>query len=415
MKICYVSAFPPSERMLNEYAFHIVRTVKEDPANSVTVLGDKQPTPVRELEGFDVVRCWSFNSPTNAFRILEKIRELKPDVVWFNLLFATFGNQHNPAAAFLGLFTPALVRAAGYPTHITLHHLMDHIDLEHARVRNPFLYRLAGWTATKALLMSNSVSVLLPAYQKTLVERYRAKNAHLNPHGIFCSQPEQPDMSRRGNPEHRILAMGHWGTYKRLEMLMEAFPAVASRVPNVKLVIAGCDHPMTPGYIESAAQKYGHDRRIEFAGYVPEANIPELFRGISVLLMPYSSSTGSSGVAHQAAEYGVPILCADIPDFREMAEHEGLAIDFYSVNESASFASSVVQMLNSPARLAEMSEKNYRAAQRMTMPSVVQRYLQLFEQSLSQEKPAGDFAGGRVVTSFQGKTVLELGKNPADK
>src|SRR4029077_18284703 len=111
----------------------------------------------------------------------------------------------------------------------------------------------------------------------------------------------------------------------------------------------------------------------------------------------------------------VPILCADIPDFREMAEHEGLAIDFYSVNDSASFASSVVQMLNSPARLAEMSEKNYRAAQRMTMPSVVQRYLQLFEQSLSQEKPAGDFAGGRVVTSFQGKTVLELRKNPADK
>ena len=414
MKICYVSAFPPSERMLNEYAFHIVRTVKEDPSNSIIVLGDKQPHPVQELDGFDVVRCWNFNSLANPFRILAKIRELKPDVVWFNLLFATFGNQRNPAAAFLGLFTPALVRAAGYPTHITLHHLMDHIDLQHAGVPNPLLYRLAGWSATKALLMSNSISVLLPAYQKTLVEKYKARNAYLSPHGIFCSRPEPPDMTLRGNPEHRILAMGHWGTYKRLEMLMEAFPAIAKRVPNVKLVIAGCDHPMTPGYMESVAQKYRHDSRIEFAGYVPETELPDLFRGISALLMPYSSSTGSSGVAHQAAEYGVPILCADIPDFREMAEHEGLAIDFYSVDDSESFVTRVAHLLNSPVRLADMSEKNYQAARRMTLPSVVDGYLQLFKQSLL-EKRAGDLTQRRLVNAFRRLPLLQLRKDPVEK
>lgn len=378
MKICYVSAFPPSERMLNEYAFHIVRTVKEDPSNSITVLADEQPTPVQELAGFDVVRTWRFNSLSNPLRILAKVRELKPDVVWFNLLFATFGNQLNPAAAFLGSLTPALVRAAGFQTHITLHHLMDHIDLEHAGVRNPHLYRLAGWSATKALLLANSVTVLLPAYRKTLIEKYGAKNAYFSPHGIFCSHPEPPDMTRRGNPEHRLLAMGHWGTYKRLEMLMETFPQIAAQIPNVKLVIAGCDHPMTPGYIESVAKQHRDNPSIEFAGYIPEAQIPELFRGSSLLLMPYSSSTGSSGVAHQAAEYGIPIVCADIPDFREMAEQERLAIDFYEVNNADSFVSRVVETLTSPARLAEMSWKNYQAAQRMTLPHIVSNYLQLF-------------------------------------
>ena len=62
MNICYVSAFPPSERMLNEYAFHIVRAFKEDPSNSITVLADEQSGPVRELDGFNVVRTWQFNS-----------------------------------------------------------------------------------------------------------------------------------------------------------------------------------------------------------------------------------------------------------------------------------------------------------------------------------------------------------------
>ena len=364
--------------MLNEYAFHIVRTVKEDPANRITVLADEQSGPVQELDGFEVARVWQFNGITNPLRILAKVRELKPDVVWFNLLFATFGNQLHPAAAFMGLFTPALLRAAGYETHITLHHLMDHIDLEHAGVRNPLVYRTAGWIATKALLMANSVTVLLPAYQKTLVEKYKAKNAYFSPHGIFCSRPEPPQMDRRGNPEHRLLAMGHWGTYKRLEMLMEAFPRIAAQIPNAKLVIAGCDHPMTPGYIESVAQKYRDDPRIEFAGYVPEVAIPELFRSTSLLLMPYSSSTGSSGVAHQAAEYGVPIVCADIPDFREMGAHERLAIDFYEVENADSFVNRVVETLGSTARLAEMSRKNYQAAQSMTLPHIVNNYLQLF-------------------------------------
>lgn len=410
MKICYVSAFPPSERMLNEYAFHIVRSVNENDANSIVVLADEQSGPVRELESFNVIRTWRFNSFSNPFRILAKVREIKPDVVWFNLLFATFGNQLNPAAAFLGLFTPALLRAAGFRTHITLHHLMDHIDLEHAGVRNVFLYRIAGWTATKALLLANSVTVLLPAYQKTLVEKYKARNVHLSPHGIFCSRPEPPDMSRRGNPEHRLLAIGHWGTYKRLEILMEAFPKIAAKVPNVKLVIAGCDHPIAGGYIESVAEKFRHDPRIEFAGYIPEQQIPELFRGISLLLMPYSSSTGSSGVAHQAAEYGVPIVCADIPDFREMAEHEGLAVEFYRVNDSDSLVAKAVELLDSPSRLAAMSRKNYEAAQRMTLPHIVQNYLDLFASLMPETKGPRQFAKPAVVTGTDSDSGLQAAK-----
>jgi glycosyltransferase involved in cell wall biosynthesis len=381
MKICYVSAFPPSERMLNEYGFHIARTLRDDPAHEVTVIADELPKPAEELPGFNVVRVWRFNDISNPWRVLKAIRKINPDVVWFNLLFATFGNQLNPAAAFIGSFTPALVRAAGYPTHVTLHHLMDHIDLNDAGVRNPRLYRMAGWTATKGLLMANSVTVLLPAYQKTLSEKYGAKNAYFSPHGIFSVQPEAPDMTRRGNPEHRILAMGHWGTYKRLELLMEAFPQIAAKVPNVKLVVAGCDHPMTPGYMQSVADKHCDNPQIEFAGYVAEQKIPELFRCMSLLLMPYSSSTGSSGVAHQAAQHGIPIVCADIHDFREMAAYERLAIEFYPVDDRDAFAQTVANLLNSPDRLANMAMKNYQAALGMTLPNVVQNHLRLFSKS----------------------------------
>ena len=61
MKICLVSAFPPSGRMLNEYGFHIARELQRDPLLSVTVLGDRLAEEAPELPDFDVRRVWGIS------------------------------------------------------------------------------------------------------------------------------------------------------------------------------------------------------------------------------------------------------------------------------------------------------------------------------------------------------------------
>jgi glycosyltransferase involved in cell wall biosynthesis len=377
MKICLVTAFPPSRRGLNEYGYHIARELQADSLLSVTVLGDEtEGIATEEMHDFDVRRCWDFNRTTNSLRIVNAVRDIRPDVVWFNLLFSTFGN--NPVAAFTGLTAPAMTRMAGFYTHVTLHHLIDNIDLADAGVRTPRLYRMAGKIATRMLLAANSVSVLLPAYRRTLIERYRGENVHFRSHGILSARPEYPDFSLRGNP-HKILAFGKWGTYKRLENLLEAFKRVSHEVPDCKLVIAGANHPMTPGYVESVAASVQDDPRIEFTGYVPEEKIAELFRCATVMVLPYSSATGSSGVAHIAAEYGVPIISADIEDFRDMALDEGLAIDFYATGSTQSMADTIIELVQSPERQQEMAEANFSAALRMTMPQIMRRYLRSFD------------------------------------
>ncbi|MGB2605210.1 MAG: group 1 glycosyl transferase, partial [Candidatus Sulfotelmatobacter sp.] len=247
MKICLVTTFPPSQGGLSEYGLHIAEELRRNPFLSLTILADQISAPETELEDFSVVRCWSFDDPLSAVRLLHEIRKLKPDVVWFNLLFSTFGR--NPLNAFLGLLTPLLARLSGCYTHVTLHHLMDTVDLKDAGVRHARAYRLAGAFATRMLLLSNSVSVLMPGYRNILHEKYGRDNVHLRAHGILTTRPEYPDFSRRGNPEHRILAFGKWGTYKRLEPMIEAFEIVAQSLPNAKLVIGGGDHPQAPGYV----------------------------------------------------------------------------------------------------------------------------------------------------------------------
>jgi glycosyltransferase involved in cell wall biosynthesis len=377
MKICLVTAFPPSTGGLSEYGFHVAHELQRNPFLSLTVLADEISPDHVEPAGFNVLRCWSFDDPGSAFRLLKTLHRLKPDVVWFNLLFSTFGR--NPLVAFFGLMTPLLARLSGRYTHVTLHHLMDTVELKDVGVRHEAVYRFAGAMATRMLLLSNSVSVLMPGYRKILNDKYGRDNVHLRAHGILARRPEFPDFSRRGAPAHRILAFGKWGTYKRLELMIEAFNLISEKMPDAKLVIAGGDHPQAAGYTESIRQLCADNPRIEFSGYVPEDALPDLFQSSTVAVMPYSSSTGCSGVAHLACAYGVPIVCADLVDFRQMAQGEELAIEFYPPGDAQGLADCLIRFLQDSGKQQAMATQNFSAGLRMTMPNVVQKYLRHFE------------------------------------
>lgn len=399
MKICLVCTFPPSGRQLNEYAFHIARELRIHDGIELTILSDQltdcefatdengRPLKIEEqseLAGFNVIRCWKFGSLSNPLRLLRAIRRINPDVVWFNLVFSSFATPDRPVAAFAGLATPALVRAAGYYTHITLHHILEHVDFAAAGLRHSTLLRMGTELATRALLCSNSVSVLLPGYHHTLLSKYGARNVLLGTHGTFGAAPTPPDFSKRGNPEKRILAIGHWGTYKRLETLMDAFPLVLKKVPNARLIVAGANHHTKAGYWESIRDAQPKHLPIQFRGYVPEDDIPELFQTTSIVVLPYDSATGSSGPAHQACQFGVPIVSADLPDFRGMAADEDMAIRFFKRGDPQDLADQLLAILESPAVERQMAEHNYAAGIEMTMTSVVNNYLRWFRVNRSR-------------------------------
>ena len=377
MKICLVTSFPPSRDALNEYGFHIASELRTLPGISLSVLADDYSPASSELEGFSVTRCWKFNSLKSPWRILRAIRRERPDVVWFNLGFASFGGS--PLPAFVGISIPAFARIAGSYTHVTLHQLMETVDLNDAGVRFKFAYKVGGFIATQLVLFANSVSVMLPAYRNVLQQKYGRGAVYVRRHGIFSARPEYPDFTQRGNPEHRILAFGKWGTYKRLEPLLEAFSMVVGECPEARLIIAGTDHPKTPGYLESVQRQYSSVREISFIGYVPEDQIAPLLQRSSVAVLPYTSSAGSSGIAHLACTYGVPIVASDIPDFRRLAEEEGLAIDFFPCGDVAALADHLVDLLGDRERQVEMALQNVSAALRMSMPEIIREYLRTFE------------------------------------
>ena len=426
-KICLIAAFPPSIGPLSEYSYHIARELQRHKNVELTILADEleedeldtvaHGNPVHascspQLPGVNVIRCWKFGSLSTPLRLLNMVRHLKPDVVWFNLVFSSFGAPDSPFAAFSGLTAPALTRAAGFYTHITLHHIVEHVDFSSNGVSREKLYRKGTDLATRSLLRANSVSVLLSDYRRTLMTKYAAENIIVGTHGTFATIPSPPDFTKRGNPDQRILAFGNWGTYKRLDKLIAAFPSVLEKLPGARLIIAGGNHPAAAGYWESIRDSVPAGLPIEFLGYVPEEDVPNLFATSSLLVMPYDSSTGSSGPAHQACEFGVPIVCADIPDFRCMVADDDMAILFYKKNDAADLADKLLAVLQSPELQRKMSEYNYEAGVQMTMANVSHNYLRWFELHKFKRTIAGEGSFARLRNHWFGSFFPQRGKSP---
>ncbi|HEY6766005.1 MAG TPA: glycosyltransferase [Candidatus Sulfotelmatobacter sp.] len=392
LKVCLVTCFPPSRGDLNEYGFHVASALRDAPGVQLTVLADKINAG-QELPGFRVERCWQFDSLLTPIRLLKAIRKARPDVVWFNMGFSTFAQR--PIAAFLSVSSPALARLLGFYTHVTLHTLFERINLRDAGIRFPALYRLAGRMATRLLLFANDLTVLLPSFRSQLVSDYGVNGAHVHcrPHGIF-SRPAPSQPSRGDSAEPIILAFGYWGTYKRLELLLESFDQVVRQVPGAELMIAGTNHPSTPGYLESLREQYKDRTHIHFLGYVPETELPSLFRKASVLALPYTSAAGTSGVVHQACEYGLPVVAAAVREIQELAGEYGVAIEFYSPGDGAALAGHLIGLLKSDHLRYAIAEKNLSAGHNMQMSEVVNGYLNLFRTRIeNSRKSRGAYVG----------------------
>jgi hypothetical protein len=72
-------------------------------------------------------------------------------------------------------------------------------------------------------------------------------------------------------------------------------------------------------------------------------------------------------------------VCADIEDFRQMSDGEGMAIEFYKPGDARDLAQCLIRFLSDPAKQKAMAEQNFSAALRMTMPNIVLKYLRHFE------------------------------------
>ena len=385
MRIAIVTPYPPSQGSLNEYAFHFIRFLRQKPeVREIFILSDHLPDDATYpaetasppgLAPLHIVPCWRFGDLGNALRIVRTARDLAPDIVLFNIQFASFGSS-KPAAA-LGLLTPAMTRAAGIPAIVLLHNIMETVDLKSAGFgANPLVewfIRAFGAITTRALLSADLLAVTIPRYVEILEHKYGAKNVLLAPHGAFDEAPP-PSFDPPPGPL-QIMTFGKFGTYKKIEPLVDAFRLLSETRRDLELVIAGTDSPNAPGYLESVRLANVDLAGLRFTGYVAEEDVPRIFQDAGVVVFPYTSTTGSSGVLHQAGNYGRAVVLPRLGDLAELIAEEGYTGEFFTPENAQSLAEALARLLDDPARRRAMGTQNYLAACGLPMAEVVEWYI----------------------------------------
>ena len=84
---------------------------------------------------------------------------------------------------------------------------------------------------------------------------------------------------------------------------------------------------------------------ITFTGYVPDKNLKKLFVSSTLVVLPYTVATGTSGVIHLAASFGKPIIASDLPEIRETAEEENLELILFPKNDKESLKKAIKRLL----------------------------------------------------------------------
>lgn len=386
-RIALVSTLPPVNTSLSEYGKFLVEgllTVTEN--TELYILADQpsQVYPIQEMrnERIKVKRCWHFNAWSNPLRLLKELLQLKPDLVIFNLQFATFGNRKIPAM--LGLAAPMLARKMGLKVMTVLHNLPDAMDLKapsFARnVLDASLIRAGSRVATQMLLQSNQLVVTLERYKEILSHQYQAHNVEVIGLGSYI----QPAHNIRLVKRNHFLTFGKFGTYKRLEFLLEAVQELSPQFPNLELVIGGTDHPATPGYMARVEAQYRHLKNVHFIGWIEDEDLPRRIRESKALILSYESTAGSSGPLHLALSQGKPIIAPDFGDFRLVAEHEGVDLIFYQHRCMEHFKNILTDVITGKVDLKGMSRHNLQVAKLNSSVKTARKYADLMARTSSQ-------------------------------
>jgi glycosyltransferase involved in cell wall biosynthesis len=372
LKIVFVSAFPPSRARLSEYGFYFIKELRRlSQIDHIDIIADTVKNfEVKKINSkITLYRIWRMNNPLSFLSILLKVARLKPDIVHFNLHMAVFGRSR--VANFFGLLLPYLCRIMGFMSIVTLHNLVERIDLERTGYSNTSFNRIGALIATKLLSSVSAVTLTVSSYLRSFKLRYGCERVFWIPHGTW--KVEQ--INHMSHNPAIILYFGHSGPYKDFDLLFKAFKILKDKGEKVKLIIAGTSHPNHPDFLEKYKIEKPDD--VEFIGYVPDNQLYSLFEKTALVVLPYHTCTGTSGVAHLVSSYGVPMVATYLPEFKELVE-EGCGI-ILSPHDPSELAKKIEKVLKNKELAQELGARNLAFAEGRTWDKVAGKFLEIYQ------------------------------------
>ena len=149
-----------------------------------------------------------------------------------------------------------------------------------------------------------------------------------------------------------LLYVGRIVPKKGLHVLLYAMKKVVEKDDEVKLRIAGKGRLLP--LMRSLSKMLDIDDNVEFLGYVPDKNLPELYRSSDLLILP--SITGESfGITLlEAMASGLPVIGTNVGGVPEIIKGCGRIVEPGKPNQ---LSKAILDLLKDPERMKELGEK----------------------------------------------------------
>ncbi|MGB9616821.1 MAG: glycosyltransferase family 4 protein, partial [Desulfomonilaceae bacterium] len=256
-------------------------------------------------------------------------------------------------------------------------------------------YRGVRGLETIALRNADHCVVIADALRDEVISRgVSPERVAVIPNGVDCGRftpgEADPDLAR-GLGLHDSLVMGYIGYffhYEGLDLLFQAFAALASEFPKLKLLLVGDGELMGP--LREMAQESELASRVVFTGRVRHDSILDYYRLFHLLTLPRRLGRESSLVTPlkplEIMAMGKPLVASDVGGHLEIVQHRvnGLLFKSDSIESLVDACRTVLQDETLRRELGLRARKWVETNRDWNV--LVQRYVDLYEKLQTRKK-----------------------------
>jgi glycosyltransferase involved in cell wall biosynthesis len=218
--------------------------------------------------------------------------------------------------------------------------------------------------------------------------------AAIVPNGFDCSEFQLPGDAAGFRDRHLggfhgrvVLSLGRISHKKGIDILIRALPAIAERLPDVRLVIAGPDDEGLTSQLCALASAHGVEHRVVFTGMLRENERLAAFAAASAWALP-SKTENFGNVVVEAMAAGVPVVISpEVNLASELASaHAGLVRE----RTPEKFAEGITSLLENNDLRSEFVARGRAFARRFDFGAVAPLLIDMYARCAAGDKPVDD-------------------------
>jgi glycosyltransferase involved in cell wall biosynthesis len=195
-------------------------------------------------------------------------------------------------------------------------------------------------------------------------------------------RPMPPDEARAavakrfGLRDAYVLAVGVIQPRKNLPRLVRAFARIAGAVPH-RLILVG-KQGWAAGELLDAIERAHLGDRVQFTGYVADADLPVLYAAADLFVYP-SLYEGFGLPPLEAMACGTPVLTANTTSLPEVVGDAAVTVDPW---DEIALAAALEELLRSPERRADLSHRGLGRAALFSWEATARQTIAVYQDAI---------------------------------